>query len=249
MNASEARTLLADPAGGASCGPCPLRAMCTRQCEDEVTGAPGGELQRVQWKLRRGDALFRMGDPFRSVHVVQSGAFKTVFSGAAGEEVVTGFHLAGDVIGLDGISSQVHACSAIALKETRVCSVPYARLELLCRSHAKFGSMIGRLIAGYSASHRRPIAAMRGHNADQRLAGFLLDLSGRAAAFGASATEFNLPMKRRDISRNVGITLESVSRGITKLRVQGVANVRRDSVKIMDIGRLQAMVSDFARTE
>lgn len=245
MNAPEATTLLADPAGGAPCGPCPLRAMCTRQCEDEAIGAPGGELQRVQRKLRRGDALYRMGDPFRSVHVVQSGAFKTVFSGAAGEEVVTGFHLAGDAIGLDGISFQEHACSAFALEESRVCSVPYTRLESLCRTRAEFGSMIGRLIVGYSASHRRAIAAMRGQNADQRLAGFLLDLSGRAAAFGASATEFGLPMKRRDISRNVGITLESVSRGITKLRVQGVANVRRDSVKIMDIGRLRAMVPGY----
>ena len=111
-----------------SCAECSLQQLCL------PAGIEGADLGRLEALVQRprslqpGDALFRLHDPLGSVYVTSEGAFKTIGINEAGEEHVLGFHLPGELFGLDAIGSGRHRCSAIALTQARVCELPFATL-------------------------------------------------------------------------------------------------------------------------
>ncbi|MDP1896672.1 MAG: cyclic nucleotide-binding domain-containing protein, partial [Sulfurimicrobium sp.] len=84
-------------------------------------------------RIKRGEYLYRSGDSFRSLYALRMGFFKTVLSSENGQEYVTGFHMTGELLGLDAICNDSHSCNAIALEDSEICEIPYAALGSLCR--------------------------------------------------------------------------------------------------------------------
>ena len=82
-------------------------------------------------KLKRGQHLYRAGTPFESIFAVKRGFFKTDVLTEDGRDQVTGFQMAGEILGMDGISTEIHTCNAVALEDSEVCLIPFAELEML----------------------------------------------------------------------------------------------------------------------
>ncbi|MDR5798563.1 fumarate/nitrate reduction transcriptional regulator Fnr [Caballeronia sp. LZ001] len=219
---------------GVRCSTCSMQRICM----------PGG-LSRDEYErldaiicatrtVRRGETLYRCGDAFRSLYAVRSGCFKTVVMHREGNGQVTGFHLAGDALGLDGVSSDHYSCDATALEESVVCVIPFDLLERLCREVRTIQHHVHRLMGSEIVRESRLMMLLGTMSAEQRVAAFLLNLSSRMKARGYSPAQFVLRMTREEIGSYLGLKLETVSRMFSKLHKAGVVDTRGKEVRILD---------------
>jgi CRP/FNR family transcriptional regulator len=190
-------------------------------------------------RLHKGQALYSLDKPFTALYAVLAGSFKTVVIGDDGEDQVTGHHMVGDVIGLDGIGADVHHCTAIALEDSEVCMMPFDRVEQAARDWPKFQHNFHRYLAREIARQRSLIQLLSTTSGEKRLVTFLLELSERYHARGYSASEFILRMKREDIGSYLGLQLETVSRLLSRLHSIGLIHVRTRTVKLVDRAALK----------
>ena len=199
--------------------------------------------------LQRVDHLFRAGEGFRNLYVVKTGAVKTFTQTNEGDEQVVGFHLPGEVLGLDAIQDGHHGCSARALETTAICELPFDRLEDLSSNIPSLQHQTFRLLSK-EISHEAEMMALLGRSsAEERVASFLLSLSERFRRRGFSATDFFLSMSRQEIGSYLGLALETVSRLFTRFQDEGVLKVERKHVQILDLERLGGMVSHPVNSE
>lgn len=234
-----------------SCADCSLRALCL------PAGIDLKDLDRLDAFVRkpaplvRGDKLFHAGQAFDFLYVVRSGALKTVQPTADGEAQIMGFHVPGELLGLDAISDESHRCDAIALERTSVCALPFARLEQVSAEFPSLQHQLHRVISREIVHDQEHLAALGRRTARERIALFLCSLSKRLTAAGYSGTDFNLSMSRDDMANYLGLALETVSRLLTKLCDDGLLAVERRRVRILDghaLGRIagQSMDDDDA---
>ena len=192
--------------------------------------------------LQRGDHLFRAGEAFRNLYVVKTGAVKTFTQTNEGDEQVVGFHLPGEVLGLDAIQDGQHGCSARALETTAICELPFDRLEDLSSNIPSLQHQMFRLLSE-EISHEAEMMALLGRStAEERVASFLISLFERFKRRGFSATDFFLSMSRQEIGSYLGLALETVSRLFTRFQDEGILKVERKHVQILDLERLNGMV-------
>jgi CRP/FNR family transcriptional regulator len=223
-----------------SCAECSLQQLCL------PAGVDGEELGRLDALVRRrhplppGEALFRAGDALASVYVASEGAFKTVVVNAAGEEHVLGFHLPGELFGLDAIGSGRHRCDAIALVPSRVCELPFARLAAVAAQLPSLQHQLLRIMGQSSDRDHDHVEALSRKQASERIALFLHGLGERYRRIGRPGEDFRLPMSREDIARHLGLALETVSRGFGRLQDEGAIEVTGRRVRVSDPARLRA---------
>lgn len=189
--------------------------------------------------VSRGETLFRCSDPFQSLYAVRSGCFKTIVMHREGHEQVTGFHLPGDALGLDGVSADRHTCDAIALEDSVVCIIPFDLLELLCREVRALQHHVHRVMCGEIVRESNLMMMLGTMTAEQRVAAFLLNLSTRMKARGYSPAQFVLRMTREEIGSYLGLKIETVSRMFSRLQKAGVIDARGRDVRILDQARLE----------
>jgi len=223
----------------AACANCNLREICL------PAGLTTAELDQldtmvdVRRKIKRGEALYRAGEPFDSIYAIRSGFFKARVTYEDGRDQVTGFSMAGEILGLDGIGQGKHNCDAVALEDSEVCSIPYSRLEELSREinglQRHFHKVMSREIVRESGVMML-LGVMR---AEERIAAFLLNISQRLAARGYSPLEFHLRMTREEIGSYLGLKLETVSRAFSKFHNDGLIEVEQKFVRIIDIDGLK----------
>ncbi len=227
-----------------SCGSCSLSELCLpRGLNDEELERLDNAVQHKQ-KLERGDHLFRAGEPLRAVYAVRSGSLKTTLSTSDGAEQVTGFHLAGELVGLDGFGSGEHGCNAQALESATVCELPYQDFEELCGQLSGLRRQVMHLVGKEITQDHRMLLALGKMAAEERLATFLLSLSQRYRERGFSATEFNLSMPRHDLANYLGLAVETVSRLFSRLQDEGLVEVQRRSIHIRDLDGLRRLAHD-----
>lgn len=227
-----------------------LRQGCA-QCSLQQLCLPAGigvqDLQQLDEIVRRkrpveaGERLFRQGEPLGSVYVARDGAFKTVVVNEAGEEQVLGFHLPGELVGLDALGTGEHRCEAVALTRANVCEVPFSDLSSVAARVPGLQRQLMRVI-GQSVDRdqdHREILVRR--QANERIALFLHGLSERLRTVGESGDRIRLPMSREDIARFLGLALETVSRGFTRLQEDGVISVFGRKVEILDPAELERL--------
>jgi CRP/FNR family transcriptional regulator len=191
--------------------------------------------------VKRGETLYRAGDAFASVYAVRTGCFKTVVMHRDGQEQVTGFHLAGDALGLDGVCSDKHGCDAIALEDSVVCIIPFDLLELLCREVKTMQHHVHRLMSGEIVRESGLMMMLGTMTAEQRVAAFLLNLSTRMKTRGYSCESFVLRMTREEIGSYLGLKLETVSRMFSKLQKAGIVDARGKEIRILDHAKLASL--------
>lgn len=223
------------------CASCSLQQLCL----------PGGiglsDLQQLEDIVKRkrpveaGERLFRQGDPMGSVFVARDGAFKTVLVNESGEEQVIGFHLPGELIGLDALGTGEHRCEAVALTGANVCEVPFAELSDVVSHIPGLQRQLMRVIGqsvGRDQDHREILVRRQ---ASERIALFLHGLSERLRIIGEPAESLRLPVSREDIARFLGLALETVSRGFTRLQDDGVIAVHGRKVEIVNPRELERL--------
>lgn len=223
-----------------SCADCSLRMLCLPAGVPREDIGRLDEIVRARVPLDRGDALFRAGDPFASVFVIRSGSVRTARLGNEGDVQVIGFHLPGELAGLEGISDGVHHCDAVALERTSVCAVPLAQLEHVAASIPALQQQFHRIMSREIIQEHEHLMALGRRTARARVALFLHSLSERLEYAGYNGSEFRLSMSREDIASYLGLALETVSRLLTRLADDGVIAVERRRLRIVDPAALAA---------
>ena len=226
-----------------ACSSCNLRELCM------PIGMDAGEFTRVdglvskRLTVKRGAALFRAGDAFNALHAIRSGFLKTTVSSANGQSQVTGFHMAGEIIGLDGIASEHHTCDAIALEDTEVCTMPFERIEEIAREIKALQHHVHKIMSGEIVRDQGVMLLLGNMRADERLAAFLLNLQHRLQARGFSGSDLILRMTREEIGSYLGLSLETVSRTFSKFAEDGLITVNQRQIHIQDSEALKSIVS------
>ena len=221
-----------------ACSACSLRELCLPR------GLAEADLNRLDDLVERsgihheGDHLFRIGEGFKSIYAVRSGCYKSYTVDSEGREHVLGFHLPGELLGLDAIYPGRHLCNSMALDTATVCVVPYEQLSTLCGEISGLRMQIMRLMSKDIAD----AATLAGDfTAEERLAVFLLGLADRFKQRGYSASEYNLAMSRRDIANYLRLAPETVSRVFARFEKLGLISVDRRTVQLLDKPGLNAV--------
>jgi len=189
--------------------------------------------------VRRGAPLYRSGDRLSQLYVVQNGLFTTCVLHEDGRSQVTGFHLSGDWLGLDGIGTDTHHSDAVALEDAQVCTIDYDELETLLHEYPELRRQFQRIMSREIVRSTEMMQLLGGMCAEKRVATFLLDLTQRMQARGGSDSSLTLPMTREEIGSCLGLKLETVSRMFSKLRKAGVLDVTQRQVQLVDLPALQ----------
>jgi CRP/FNR family transcriptional regulator len=212
-------------------------------------GLDEGELNRLDQiigkrsRILRDQRLYQMGDPFRNLYAIRFGHFKTYQVNAAGEQQITGFQMAGELLGMDAISAERHQCDAVALEDSEVCEIPFTRLEDLFGQVPTLLRHFHRIMSQEITREQNVMLLLGNMRAEQRFAVFLVNLSSRYAARGYSPTSFQLRMSREDIGNYLGLTIESVSRLLSRFKKQGWLKVDKREVTLLDPVMLKAMAA------
>ncbi|MBX3658051.1 MAG: helix-turn-helix domain-containing protein [Ramlibacter sp.] len=223
------------PALTTNCSACHLRELCLPH------GMPSEDLGRLdalgfaRRRLPAGRQLYQAGDRFQYIYAVRSGTFKSSLALADGREQVSGFHMAGELMGLDGVAQGRHASSAVALEDAEVCAIPYATLMDLSSGSAALQHVVSRLMSREIVREHSLMMLLGSMNAEERLAAFLLNLSQRLKARGYSAHEFHLRMSRAEIGSYLGMKLETVSRTFSSFQQQRLLEVDKRHIRIVDL--------------
>jgi CRP/FNR family transcriptional regulator len=192
--------------------------------------------------LHKNDYLYRDGDKAAAIYAVRSGCVKTVTESANGEEQIVGFHLAGELLGLDGFADGAHTCNAQALETSSVCELPLSQLEELCRDIPGLQKQMRRIMGKEVSADHQQLLLLGKMSAEERLASFLLSFSSRMQERNWKSDEFNLSMPRQDIANYLGIAVETVSRLFASFQQEEIIEVDRRHITIKDMARLKSIV-------
>jgi CRP/FNR family transcriptional regulator, anaerobic regulatory protein len=221
-----------------NCTSCHLKELCL------PAGLRHDDVERLdalrfgRRRVKQGESLYRERDKFQFVYAVRSGTFKSSVTLTDGREQVTGFSMAGELLGLDGMAHGHHHTAAHALEDAEVCSIPYAHLSALASENRSMQALVARLMGREIVRDQSLLVMLGSMNAEERVAAFLLNISKRMKARGYSANEFNLRMDRCDIGSYLGMKLETVSRTLSGLQAQGLVEVDKKHIRIADLDGL-----------
>jgi len=221
-----------------ACKDCSLSRLCL------PLGLESGDIDKLDQivkrnrPLHRGDHLFRQGDQFGSLYAVKTGSIKTYSPSEDGGEQVLGFHLPGELIGLDAIEENKHHCSAKVLETTAVCEIPFDRLESLSHHLPSLQHQLFRLLSREIGHDEDMLTLLGKRNAEERLAAFLVSLSERFQKRGFSALDYNLSMSRHEIGNYLGLAVETVSRLFTRFQEEGIIKAERRHIQLLNLNKL-----------
>ena len=193
--------------------------------------------------IHKGDKLYHDGQEMHSLFAIRSGTFKTYTVSEQGEEQITGFHLAGDLLGFDAISDNEHPSFAQALETAMVCEIPYNNLDTLSNTMPKLKKQVLRLMSNEIRTDQEMLTLLNRKNAQQRVATFLSSLSNRYHDRGLSAIEFRLTMTRSDIGNYIGLTVETISRLLNRFHKNNIIHVDGKLIKILDMKQLNEIAA------
>ena len=225
-----------------ACSNCNLRELCM------PAGLKPDELKRIDGlvslrrRLRRRELLFHHGEKFTSLYAIRTGVFKTRVASEDGRDQVTGFQMAGEIMGLDGIVNEFHSCDAVALEDAEVCVIPFDRVEAMSREVPALQRHVHQIMSREIVREHGVMLLLGSMRAEERLAVFLLNLVQRLHARGFSRTEVLLRMSREEIGSYLGLKLETVSRTLSKFMEDGILEVRQRHLRILDADALQRML-------
>lgn len=238
--------ILADDGGPLEfCSTCAFSQACLAQGMDKASLGELHMLIEHVGPLAPGDHAFREGDRFEAIAAVRGGTVKTYVVDADGREHVLGFHLPGEIIGLNAIDGDVYPCNAVALDTAMLCRFSFSRLSVLA---ARLPGLQQQLFRLMSRDIGTATQLAGDWSADQRMAAFIIGLSRRLAARGFSANRFQLTMARTDIANYLRLAPETVSRVLKRFQDEGLLSVDRRELEIRDRPRVEALAAPMLRS-
>lgn len=226
-----------------ACSKCNLRELCMPMGFDTEDMKKLDEVVATRRRVKQGELLFREGEVFKSLFAIRNGFFKTSILSVDGHEQVTGFQMAGEIIGLDGIVSDSHSCNAVALEDAEVCVMPFANVEELSREFPVLQRHVHKIMSREIVRENSMMLLIGSMRSEERLAAFLLNLLQRLHARGFSQTEVTLRMSREEIGSYLGMKLETVSRAFSKFSDEGIIDVKQRYVSILQPDALKKIVN------
>jgi CRP/FNR family transcriptional regulator, anaerobic regulatory protein len=224
-----------------SCRNCRLATLCL---PDNVPCGEVAELEGIVQRRRavpRGSVLFQTGKGFTSLYAVRTGSVKTSMLLSGGDEHISGFHLPGEILGLDTINFKQHQSSAVTLETTSVCEIPFRPLEKLANRYPSLQRRLVMIMSRELRSEQSVNHLLARRSAEQRLAVVLLSISERYASRGLAADRFRLPMSRHDLSNYLGLVPETMSRTFRRLETQGLLSTRGREIELIDLHGLHQL--------
>nr|WP_294840098.1 fumarate/nitrate reduction transcriptional regulator Fnr [uncultured Methylotenera sp.] len=217
-----------------ACSNCNLRELCMPVGFNLEEMKRLDEVVEKRRRVKQGELLFNSGDTFTSLYAIRTGFFKTCVTSEDGREQVTGFQMAGEIIGMDGIVSDRHNCNAVALEDAEVCVMPFATVEDLSRELPALQRHVHKIMSREIVRENSVMMLLGNMRAEERLAAFLLNLLQRLHARGLSQSELILRMTREEIGSYLGLKLETVSRAFSKFSEDGIIEVKQRYVKVLE---------------
>jgi len=222
-----------------SCGDCRLGELCLPIALDSAEITRLDEIVKRGRPLKKGDYLYRQGEDFKSIYAIRAGSFKCFKTAWDGAEQVTGMYLPGEIVGMDGISSNHHDSSAIALETGSVCEIPFSQLETLSSKIPSLQGRFFRLMSQEIAKDQQMLTLLSSNSAEERVAALLLSISSRNHRRKLSPAQFRLPMTRAEIGSYLGITLETVSRIFSRMQKQEIIDVDNKEIHVLKMDELK----------
>ena len=226
-----------------ACSNCNLRELCMPLDLSAADLDRIDSLVAIRRKVKRGATLFRNGEAFTSLYAIRTGFFKTSVASEDGRDQVTGFQMAGEIVGLDGIVNDHHTCDATALEDAEVCVMPFDRLEDLSREVNSLQRHVHKIMSREIVRENGVMLLLGSMRAEERLAAFLLNLVQRLHARGFSQSELVLRMTREEIGSYLGLKLETVSRAFSRFAEDGIVEVKQRHVRILNAEALKVIVN------
>ena len=233
------------------CEVCSLHDLCLLSHVEENGLERFDGLIQHKRPIKRGGYVFRAGAPLRSLFAIRAGSFKASVLHDDGREQVTGFYMAGEIMGLDGISSDIHTVNAVALEDSELCELPYYEMERLVRDIPSLQHHFHRIMSREIVRDHGVMLLLGAMSAEERIATFLLQLSKRYLARGYSASSFSLRMSRGEIGSYLGLTIETVSRVFSRLQEEGYLSVQKRDICLKNVPGLRKLIgkNDVSRRD
>ncbi|MDR0183406.1 helix-turn-helix domain-containing protein [Lysobacter arvi] len=226
------------------CSTCAFSQACLSEGMDKSALMDLHVLVEHVGPLHAGEHVFREGDAFGAIAAVRAGTVKTYQLDADGREQVLGFHLPGEVIGLNAVHDDRYPCNAVALDTVMLCRFSFPRIAMLATRLPNLQRHLFRLM-----SRDIGVASLFAgdHSADERMAAFLIGFSRRLAQRGFSPRRFQLTMSRTDIANYLRQAPETVSRVLRRFERDGLVSIKQRDVEIVDMPRLEALALTVLR--
>lgn len=220
-----------------SCRACTLQELCLpATLRAHEVGQVADLLGHSRY--RPGEHVFNDGDRFRALYVVRSGLLKTWVTSLNGSIQILGFHLPGELFGLDGVAEHRHRCTAEPLEASEVCRVPFDQLERVANRVPSLQRQLLRIMSREFMLEQEHHVMMGGRPAIERVALFLQTLSQRRALLGHDRRVLELGMTRVDIGNYLALATETVSRVLARLQRLGIIHLDRRRLEVLDLERL-----------
>lgn len=229
------------------CQNCSISQLCLpfTLSDDEMTRLD--DIIERKRPLHKGDHLFEAGQNLKAIYAVRSGSFKTYTISEQGDEQITAFHLAGDLIGFDAIDKNQHQSYSQAMETSMVCEIPFEVLDDLSGKMPKLRQQILRLMSSEINYDQEMLLLLNKKNAEERLAAFVYNLSQRFGSRGFSTKEFRLTMTRGEIGNYLGLTVETISRLLSRFHKSNLLSVDGKFVTIADPDALRQLAGIKAK--
>jgi CRP/FNR family transcriptional regulator len=220
------------------CSTCVLSQFCLPVGLSHADLDKVDALVKERISLKKGESLYRHGNPMTSVYSIRFGTLKTEHCLSDGRSQIIEFHLPGEILGLDAIGDGHHQSDAIALEDSEACIIRFAEFESLASQIPTLQNQFHRILSRELTQDQRHLLSLGSMRAEERLAGFLLNLSERLAARGYTNHEFDLRMSREEIGSYLGIQIETISRMLSRFAEAGLIQIKQRHVRLIDIDGL-----------
>lgn len=227
---------------GAPCTDCRFSEVCRPKGLASPNKFCLTQIAKRARTFQKGESLYRSGMRFSGIYAIKSGSMKLLHTDSKGREAIIAVLLPGELAGFDGLFSGNYRCALVTLETSNACEIAAPEIETLSQKlpaihrtlMQKTGEQIERSIERL-ATTKRP--------AEERLAGFLLDLSNRYRARGFSAEEFYLNLTRQEIGDHLGVTPETVCRLLARFEASEIIETSGKFVRIKDLAALKTLTA------
>lgn len=219
-----------------------MRDLCLSKGLDITEIEQLSQIVDSKKRVRRGETLYRAGEDFVGFYAIRLGHLKSAVTGLDQREQVTGFHMAGDIVGLDGLSCATYSSDMTALEDTEVCLISYDQLCKLALGVPHLLEHFHRLLSREIVRQNGLLLLLGSMHSEERIAAFLLNMSQRLEERRYSRSEFVLRMTRGEIASYLGLKLETVSRVFSKFMHDRLIQVKNKHVIILDFAALRRIV-------
>ena len=195
--------------------------------------------------VHAGEELYQAGARFGNLYLLNSGFFKIVTLAPDGREQVVGLKFRGDWLGFDGIAGGNYSCNAVAMDTGEVWAINYEALLAACARERHLLNALHEAMSREIGRDRDSLLSMCTLPADARVAEFLRHWADSLAGRGLRSDQIALRMTRAEIGNYLGMTLETVSRALSRLardKLIAFASKGRRDLHIPDVQALSAFV-------